>query len=278
MGPGGRPSDPFAPWCGRWGLRPDGEPILTAGSHLLPVRRNGVPAMLKLAREAEERFGAALIVWWNGRGAAPVLAHEGEALLLERATGPRSLDALSHAGSRGDDEACRILCEAITELHAPRPEPPPELVPLDVWFAPLLDGHSRYGGTATRCGRMARTLLAEPREPAVLHGDVHHGNVLDFGGRGWLAIDPKALRGERTFDYANLFRNGDVGTGRRADERFARRLDVVSVAAGLERRRLAEWIMAFAGVSSVWLRDGGEPADDDLLVMELCAAELARAA
>jgi streptomycin 6-kinase len=50
-------------------------------------------------------------------------------------------------------------------------------------------------------------LLAEPREVGVLHGDLHHGNVLDFGVRGWLAIDPKGLLGERGFDFANIFTN-----------------------------------------------------------------------
>jgi len=24
----------------------------------------------------------------------------------------------------------------------------------------------------------------------VLHGNIHHRNILDFGARGWLAIDP----------------------------------------------------------------------------------------
>ena len=37
----------------RWDLVPDGEPITTPSSFLLPVRRNGVPAMLKIAREDE---------------------------------------------------------------------------------------------------------------------------------------------------------------------------------------------------------------------------------
>ena len=53
---------------------------------------------------------------------------------------------------------------------------------------------------------MAASSLAPPRQPAlagepheigVLHGDIHHGNILDFGARGWLAIDPKRLQGER---------------------------------------------------------------------------------
>jgi streptomycin 6-kinase len=43
----------------------------------------------------------------------------------------------------------------------------------------------------------ARELLAKPSEVVVLHGDIHRGNVLDFGPRGWLASDPKGLVGER---------------------------------------------------------------------------------
>lgn len=43
----------------RWGLRPDGAPIATHGSDLLPVLwrrpRGTLPAMLKIAHAAEER-------------------------------------------------------------------------------------------------------------------------------------------------------------------------------------------------------------------------------
>lgn len=64
--------------------------------------------MLKIAVEAEERWGAALMVWWGGEGAVRVLAHEGEALLLERASGEDSLVEMSRNGR--DDEASRIIC------------------------------------------------------------------------------------------------------------------------------------------------------------------------
>jgi streptomycin 6-kinase len=48
----------------RWDLVPDGEPIETPSSLLLAVRHNGVPAMLKIAREEDERRGGALMAWW----------------------------------------------------------------------------------------------------------------------------------------------------------------------------------------------------------------------
>ena len=110
-------SAPFTPWLTRWSLTPDGEPLRTHSSDLLPVRWNGQgadqAAMLKLARSEEERRGAGLMRFWQGDGAARVLAVSGDgaAPLLERVSvsGPRSLTALVHAGH---DEATRLLCAA----------------------------------------------------------------------------------------------------------------------------------------------------------------------
>ena len=66
-------------YINRWGLVPDGSLIVTNGGHLLPVQYNGIPAMLKVAAQEEEKLGAALMGWWRGEGAARVLAHEGAA-------------------------------------------------------------------------------------------------------------------------------------------------------------------------------------------------------
>ena len=75
----------------------------------------------------------------------------------------------------------------------------------------------------------------------MLHGDLHHDNVLDFGERGWLAIDPKRLLGERGFDFANIFTNPDLADPTRpvATEpgRFGRRLEVIAEAAAKEARQ-----------------------------------------
>jgi streptomycin 6-kinase len=81
----------------------------------------------------------------------------------------------------------------------------PELIPLSRWFAALEPGAAKYGGILVNAATVARDLLNQPREASVLHGDLHHGNVLDFGARGWLAIDPKRLLGERGFDFSNIF-------------------------------------------------------------------------
>ena len=107
-----------ATWLDRWGLVPDGAPFLTAVARLLPVRRDGRPAMLKLSAAEEEPAANALMAWWDGDGAARVLARDGGAVLLERANGTGSLAAMARGGR--DDAACRILCAVAARLHAPR--------------------------------------------------------------------------------------------------------------------------------------------------------------
>ena len=111
----------------RWNLKPDGDPFATRSSKLFPVRHRGQPAMLKVALAAEEKAGGALMAWWKGRGAAPVLAHDADAVLLERAQGTSSLAAMARNGR--DPEATRIICGVVASLHAPCSEPFPALVP-----------------------------------------------------------------------------------------------------------------------------------------------------
>lgn len=254
-----------------WRLTPDGDAIGTRSSKLLPVRYGGVPAMLKIALDAEEARGNDLMEWWAGEGAARVLARHGDAILLERATGDASLAALTRMGR--DSEAVRIMCATIAMLHRARQKPPPLLFPLDLWFADLAPTAQTHGGVLSLCAETARNLLAAPSDVTVLHGDIHHGNVLHFDGRGWLAIDPKALIGERGFDYANLFCNPDHAAA--TDQaRFARRLDVVATSAPIERRRLLQWILAWAGLSASWLLSEGGSAETKLRVAELAAAAL----
>ena len=104
--------------------------------------------------------------------------------------------------------------------------------------------------------------------------------MLDFGARGWLAIDPKRLIGERGFDYANIFTNPDLcgpaPPHATLPEVFARRLAVVGERARLDRGRLLDWILAWTGLSAAWFIGAGESPAIDLAVAALAAAERKR--
>ena len=64
----------FEPWLARWQLVPDGAPLATHASRLLPVLQGSAPAMLKLPEAEDERRGYLPLEYWNGNGAASLLA------------------------------------------------------------------------------------------------------------------------------------------------------------------------------------------------------------
>ncbi|THD76242.1 MAG: hypothetical protein E7812_16820 [Phenylobacterium sp.] len=268
------PSTDFEPWLTAWGLRLDGAAFRTgyAGNWLLPVRQGGTAAMLKLSHHAEEQRGARLMAWWAGEGAARVLAQDGEALLLERLVGPRSLTAMARGGE--DDAASRILCQVADRLHVARPEPPPgDLVPLPVWLRALKPAAAADGGMLAAAQATAERLFAANEEPAVLHGDLHHANVLDGGPRGWLAIDPKGITGPRGYDYANILCNPDPETAL-TPGRLDRQLAVVAEAARLPRERLIQWLLVHAAAAAVWCRQDGFDAEPALALARSAHAAL----
>ncbi len=210
--------------------------------------------MLKVARMPDEQAGYRLMTWWDGQGAARIFASSTDALLMERAAaGTPGLAQMAWSGQ--DDEACRILCRTATRLHAAQHRPIPDLHPLEAWFQPLFQLTPAHAALVPAADT-ARQLLADPQAVCPLHGDLHHENVLYFGERGWLAIDPHGLLGERTFDYANMFTNPDLSDPDRPlatlPGRLEARLDVVIEATGVEPGRLLRWIVAWTGLSAAW--------------------------
>ena len=267
-----------------WGLRRDGDELWHGFESLVvPVLdRQGARAVLKVAFDgddegAQEALG---LQHWHGRGSVRMLRADPRrrAILLERLT-RRDLTTVD------DDEACRVVAGLYGRLHVPAPGRLALLTThLERWLDNLA-GIPRDAPVPRRFVEQAlsvgRDFLADTATVGVIvHGDLHHDNVLDFGPRGWLAVDPKGLIGERGFDYANIFTNPDLA---RAEppvavrpERFLRRLDIVTEAAGLDRRRLLMWIVAWCGLSAAWFAEDGADMSIDLRVADLAAAELDR--
>ena len=262
----------FDAFLNAWNLAPDGDEIVTPYSRLLPVRAGDRPAMLKLLLFPEERAGSRVLQWWAGDGAARVLEISEDAVLLERAMGT-SGRSLRMVASGDDAGAARILAAVVNDLHHPRSEAiPTEVVPLERWFRALW---AREGENPVfqRAAGVARGLLADPMDEAVLHGDIHHGNVLDFGERGWLVIDPKGLLGERAFDFANVFRNPPPRVPREPG-RMARLATVLSEETGIPEERLLRWVVAFCGLSLAWAHADDDELEGDRVLGEMAAALL----
>ncbi|MEH6938812.1 aminoglycoside phosphotransferase family protein [Bacillus sp. JJ664] len=90
----------------------------------------------------------------------------------------------------------------------------------------------------------------------LLHGDLHHDNILQTSKENWLAIDPKGLIGEREYDtiqfLLNNLENKDIHTI------IDQRVDLLVEQLALDKKRLLLWGVAHAVLSTCWsLEDEG---------------------
>jgi streptomycin 6-kinase len=262
-------NDP-SPWIERWNLTVAGDRIVTHSSVLVPALRGEHPVMLKLTQEPDERCGMAVLAWWRGQGTVEVLEREPGVLLMERPTGSDSLYDRALAGE--DQFAIDILIQTARSLHSHQPPDPPRVPTLTQWFDDLLET-SDTRPEVVEGRRILDRLLSTEREKVMLHGDIHHRNVLQTTDGGWLAIDPKGIYGERTYDYLNIFRNPTTPIAT-DPARFDSRLDQITRIAQLDRRRLLEWIAAFCALSLAWdYYPEGSP-DADLTVARFALSRL----
>lgn len=261
-----------------WRLKPDGEPFSTPSSVLQPVILDGVKAMLKFPTGEEERRGASAMVYWAGDGAAKVLKGDGKAQILERLANDISLTAMAEGGQ--DSEATTILCAAAAALHTERPgaNQPSSLAPLDRWFESLNKAAARADQNQAlfAAGQaIARALIGKPEKIVVLHGDIHHANVLHDPVRGWLAIDPKGLIGDHGYDYANMLCNPTAAIAQ-AQGRLLAQAQVVSSCSGIALERVLRWVAAYSALSVAWsIESTPQHVEAGLAMARLAQAELA---
>jgi streptomycin 6-kinase len=50
-------------------------------------------------------------------------------------------------------------------------------------------------------------LNSTSESSVILHGDLHHANIIISAGRGWLAIDPKGVCGDPGYEVGPFMMN-----------------------------------------------------------------------
>lgn len=225
----------------------------------VPAERGGrgEPVVLKLSYPdgwfADETRAIAA---FDGRGMVRPIDHDVEgAQLMERAIPGTSLLEV-----RGEFEGNERAAQVLTRLWRPAPD---GFVTVAAEAARWADSmqlrHVREMAPFERplidlAVEALRDLVATQGDAVLLHGDLHHRNVLAAEREPWLAIGPKPLVGEREFDIAALMRDrrGDVLADPDPRARLQRRFDQLSELFGCDRRRLREWSYAILVDYALW--------------------------
>jgi streptomycin 6-kinase len=248
-----------------WSLTPDGGEIVTPRARLFPVRRDGQPAMLKVLSPLSDETDAPLVLaHFAGRGAVGVLAAAERAVLLGRAVPGTPLTELV-AGGR-DDEATAVIADIAANVH--HGEPPEGFIGVEDWA----DGFRRQRqrgphpllppAMLDRAEDLYRDLAASQGRRFLLHGDLHHENIL-MGERGWLVIDPKGVVGEPAFEVVMSLGNPHQLWPFAADHKvMARRVAIFSERLALDHDRILSWAFAQMVLCACWHIEDGNPDAD----------------
>lgn len=242
-----------------WGLRAGDGRFALSYAYVEPVvRGDGTRAVLKLAPPDDGGIAreAAALALYDGRGAVRLLADDAArgALLLERLVPG---DALVDAAA-DDDAATHVLAGLVRDL--PRPVPAGHPFPdVGAWGRALDEPCPAVPSAVLRRARDEYAeLCASAAAPVLLHGDLHHFNVLRAGD-GWRAIDPKGVVGEPAYETGALLRN-PIGV-RLPRARQERRIALLAEALSLDAGRMRAWARAQAVLCAVWaVQDGEDPA------------------
>jgi streptomycin 6-kinase len=259
----------------KWNLRVgqafDGSNV----SYVAPVIcQDGSTAVLKLNfPEPETENEPDALRHWDGHGAVRLIDDDPDlrALLMER------LEPGDSLYPKGELASLEVGAAILREFR--RPPPAGHLFrALDAvamgWRSDLLEQQQKVGRSERALMDQAigwiDDLARSASETVVLHQDLHAGNILDAGSRGWLAIDPKPMVGDPAFDAASLLRDRreELSRDPEAVRRMRFRLDMLAAELDLDRARMRGWAIVHAMAWGV-----GDLGTDEKLVA--CARWLA---
>ncbi|MBM7068151.1 aminoglycoside phosphotransferase family protein [Actibacterium sp. 188UL27-1] len=239
------------------------------------LQKDGRYAALKIFTPAGQRSegrGADLLKAWDGNGAVLLLRSTPDAQLLDWLPGP-TLGDLARGGQ--DETATTILAQSAQKLWSKGPAQSLDMPPIDHWFAalfaldltPLPKDHRHAMEQASIA---ARDLLAQSTPRIVLHGDLHHDNILQTPN-GWTVIDPHGVSAPAEAEFSNAFRN-PVNAAKWVTDparpwRMARGLQAVTA---LDPLTLLTWAAARTALSMAWqMQDGAVDQVDIALLSRL---------
>lgn len=243
--------------CQEWDLRIDGPTATGQTAEVYPVRTaDGSRAALKLGwPHPEATYEHLALRTWAGDGAVRLLraSPREQALLLEWAEPGHDLNVLPVV------EACEIIAGLYPRLHR---APFPQLDRLSThaarWARELVGLRDRSllpRRFVDQAIGLAATFAADPAtDLALVHTDLHFGNVLAAEREPWLAIDPKPLAGDPAYEVAPLLWNRWAEAVVDGEPRSAvlERLFTVVDAAGLDEDRVRDWVVVREAVNVLW--------------------------
>lgn len=238
---------------------------------------DGTPTILKLSFPEDEDFKteAEALRIFDGRGAVRLLRLDLDrgTMLLERCEPGMPLSSV-----KDDAEAMKAAAEVMRKLWRPVPATHPFPTVSD-WARGLDRLRRRFDGKTgpmpaalvEEAEKLFAWLISSQAESVLLHGDLHHGNILAAKRDGWLAIDPKGVVGEPAFETGTLLYNPtELLNSSQPGKILERRIDLLAGKLDLDGARVRGWGLSQAVLAAYWsLEDSDQVWEEALIFAEI---------
>jgi streptomycin 6-kinase len=196
---------------------------------------------------------------YAGQGSVQLLESntEKQIMLLERIRPGENL-----FDSDDDQQSTLIAAQLMQQLWKPVAEE--QLFPTTThWMRNLFDLQPQTtpvdNSLIDIAQQLTKALLVSEANFVLLHGDLHHWNILSAERQPWLAIDPKGIVGEPIFDISALLRNPVSRIISMPDfaDTTRLRLNILAEVLGFEKKYMLQWSLAQAVLSAQWSYEMG---------------------
>lgn len=255
--------DLIAEISGKWSLEVgESFPDLSYNFVAPCVCADGTNAVLKIGYHEKDSVvfsEAKYLTVLDGNGAVKLLRFDENhcALLLERLSPGENLIETATT----DDE--QATANAIQVMKKIRRSPPKnvEFSTLEKWVDSFLRAEKTdFNFAHIKKAQKIFERLIYSSEQLLLHGDLHHQNILSAGLDSYLAIDPKGIVGDIGFEISVFLNNPRGWLLTNPDRRkiAQRRVEQFAEAFAINPRDLRDWAYAEAVLSAWWtMEDGG---------------------
>ncbi|MFC5602286.1 aminoglycoside phosphotransferase family protein [Sporosarcina koreensis] len=199
---------------------------------------------------------------YNGQGCARLVRADEErgAMLLEK------LQPGMMLCTETDEEiVIQTFCHVWKQIRRPLPEDGDFPTVLH-WASAFTKYQSNYpendGPIPNEWVAMAADYLHEiqqtTKEIGLLHGDLHHENILFSNERGWLAIDPKGVGGDPYFDVVSFMIN-HLFTKPDPEALLKLRVELICELLQFDRERFLKAAVAMSTLYACWSVEDKDP-------------------
>jgi len=210
---------------------------------------NTIILKLGLDNEALAREAFALKCF-AGYSAVKVLAEDNGILLLERVAPGASLK--NYFPNR-EQESIEIVCKVMKKLHKANIPITHNFPHIKDWLMALDKDWNIPDGYLKKARKLRGQLLKTTGPDVLLHGDLHHDNILQ-NGNDWLVIDPKGVIGKQAYEVAAFIRNPMPELPHHADAItiIHNRITRFSELLGIPAKRILDWCFVQAVLAWIW--------------------------